>query len=402
MKKVLTPLWLLCCAAALAAGLPNISPLVDHLRTLPAEVRGEVFVKSRVPIMDNDKARVSLRPDRNIYFGFDENRVNVNLTGALNMCVKTVFDLVDGCLQVNVRHVSWTPEKGFKADLEMASYDLFGAYADGTREELEKSLNERYGAKMNQAIGHVRQFRQSKNLNEAHQVARALGAVFSEGGNGGPDVDFGGRVGLNFHQPPPNPLVGTDTPVQIGDYRVGIKHGDDIDVSASFYKNSNGLHIERFDLRSERGINLSEGTEYEQNMRIILHRLAIDADGSDISLHLGASETIVGLAQLIEVVSQSGGAPPSQTCALCEIAELPQFTSEADLNMRRAVFNLVRDNRAALLEFGVSANTIELFMQIEQCKINALTCQMPCSIADDRQACVTSCAETYRTCNVRQ
>lgn len=401
MKKVLTPFVLLCCAAALAAGLPSVKPLVDHLRTLPAEVRGEVFVKSRIPIMDDDKVRVSLRPDRNIYFGFDENRVNVNLTGALNMCVKTVFDLNDGCLQVNLRHVSWTPEAGFKADLEMASYDFFGVYADGTKEELEKSLNERYGAKMNQAIGHVRQFRQSKNLDEAHQVARALGAVFTEG-SGGEGVEFGGRVGLSFHQPYPNPAVGTDHPVQIGDYRVGIKHGDDIDVSASFYKNANGLHIERFDLTSERGINLSEGTEYEQNMRIILHRLSIDADGSDILLHLGASETIVGLAQLIEAVSVSGGAAPSQTCALCEIAELPHFTSEADLNMRRAVFNLVRDHRAALIEFGVSANTIELFMQIEQCKINALTCQMPCSIADDRQACVTSCAETYRTCNVRQ
>jgi hypothetical protein len=403
MKRSLpASLSLLWCAAALAAGLPNIKPLVDHLRTLPAEVRGEVFVKSRVPIVDNNEARVSLRPDRNISFGFDEDEVNVNLTGALNMCVKTALDLVDGCLQVDVQHVSWTAEKGFEAQLEMASYDVFGAFASGTKEALEKTLNDRFGTKMKQASAQVKKFRQSKDLGEAQQVAQAIGSVFADGSSAGPAVDFGGRVGLSFRQPTPNPVIGKDHPVQIGDYRIGIKHGDTIDASASFFKNSDGLHIQRFELSSQEGINLSEGTEYEPDMRIILHKLALDADGSDVSLHLGASETIAGLAALLEIVNQGAGAPPSQTCALCEIAELPQFTSEADLSMRQAVFNLVRDNRAALLEYGVSANTLDLFFQRETCKIAAMTCQQPCDVASSREQCVTSCAETYRTCNVRQ
>ncbi len=359
-------------------------------------------MKSRIPVMDDDEARISIRPDRNIHFGFNENRVNVNLAGALNMCVKTVFDPVDGCLQVDVRHVSWTPEGGFKAQLEMASYDFFGKIAARTKAKLESQLNQKYNTRMIQAMAHVRSFRQSKNLSEAHEVAQAIGAVFATGESGAPAIDFGGRVGLSFEQPYPNPVVGRDHPVQIGDYRVGLKHGDRIDASASFYKNSDGLHIQRFELRSEQGINLSEGTNYEHDRRIILHRLAIDADGSDISLHLGASETIMGLAQLVEIVGTSGGAPPSQTCTLCEIAELPAFTSEADLNMRRAVFNLVRDHQAALREYGVSADTLRLFFSIEQCKIDAMTCQMPCSVTDNRQQCLTSCAETYRTCNVRQ
>jgi hypothetical protein len=397
MKRILYPLGLLCCAAALAVGLPDVKPLVDHLRTLPAKVRGEVFLKSRIPIMDNDKARVSIRPDRNIYFGFDEDEVNVNLTDALNMCVITGFDLVDGCLHVDVKHVSWTPEKGFQAQLEMASYDFFGMIASATKESLEKTLNEKYGAKMKQAIGHVKKFRQSKDLGEAQDVAKAIGAVFADGS--APGVEFGGRVGLSFHQPYPNPAIGKDHGIQIGDYRVGIKHGDDINMSASFFKNNDGLHIQRFELSSREGINLNEGTEYAQNMRIILQRLSIDADGSDIALHLGASETIMGLAALIEVVSQSGGAPPSQTCALCEVAQLPQFTSEADLSMRKAVFNLVRDHRTALLEYGVSANTLELFFKIETCKIDAITCQMPCAVSDSREQCLTSCAEKYRTCH---
>jgi hypothetical protein len=400
MKRILSSLGLLCCAAALAAGLPNIKPLVDHLRTLPAKVRGEVFMKSRIPIMDNDKARVSIRPDRNIHFGFDENEINVNLTDALNMCVITGLDLVDGCLQVDVKHVSWTPEKGFQAQLEMASYDFFGMIASATKESLEKTLNEKYGAKMKQAIGHVKKFRQSKDLGEAQDVAKAIGAVFADGS--APGVEFGGRVGLNFHQPVPHPIVGTDHPVQIGDYRVGLKHGDDIDLSASFFKNNDGLHIQRFELTSQEGINLNEGTEYEHDMRIILHRLAIDADGSDISLHLGASETIAGLAAILEVVSQSTGAPPSQACVLCEVAELPQFTTEADLSMRKAIFDLVRDHQADLLDIGVSADTLELFYKIETCKITALTCQIPCATSNSRQACQTVCAETFRTCNVRQ
>jgi hypothetical protein len=399
MKRILSSLGLLCCAAALAAGLPNIKPLVDHLRTLPAEVRGEVFVKSRIPILDNNEARVSLRPDRNIYFGFDENEVNVNLTGALNMCVKTFVDLVDGCLQVDVQHVSWTAEKGFEARVQMASYDVFGAYANGTKEALEKTLNERFGEKMKQASAQVKKFRQSKDLGEAQQVAQAIGSVFADGSSAGPAVDFGGRVGLNFHQPVPHPIVGTDHPVQIGDYRVGLKHGDDIDLSASFFKNNDGLHIQRFELTSQEGINLNEGTEYEHDMRIILHRLAIDADGSDISLHLGASETIAGLAAILEVVSQSAGAPPSQTCAMCEFAELPQFTSEADLSMRKAIFDLVRDHHADLLDIGVSAHTLELFYKIETCKINSLTCQLPCHLGDTPQnACMASCLDIYKMC----
>lgn len=398
MKRIATPLLLLCCAAALAAGLPDIKPLVDHLRTLPATVRGEVFMKSRVPLVDNDEARISLRPDRNIHFGFDEERVNVNLTGALNMCVKTILDVVDGCLQVDVRYVSWTPETGFKADLEMASYDLFGKFAKGTKEALEKTLNEKYNAKMQQAITHVRRFRQSKDLTEAHQVAQAIGAVFTGGDGATSGIDFGGRVGLNFYQPHPTPPRGRDHAVQIGDYRVGIQHGDSVDVSASFYKNANGLSIERFDIRSEKGINLSEGTEYENNMRIVLHRLALDADGSDISLHLGASETIMGLAMLLEAVSLNGGAPPSHTCALCEVAELPKYTSEADLTMRRAVYDLVRGKQTELRTYGVSANTLEMFFKFEQCKIDALVCQSPCPNGTGREQCLMGCAETYRTC----
>jgi hypothetical protein len=399
MKRLAWPLGLTFTAAVLAAGLPSMRPLVDHLRTLPASVTGEVFVKSTIPVMDNDEARVSIRPDRNISFHVSENGFNVDLTGALNMCVKTVVDLNDGCLQMNVTNVRWTPEEGFKAEVQSASYDVFGYAAGETREKLEEILNTRYAVKMNQALEQVRRIRESKDLGQLQNVAQTLGNIFTEGAEGGQNIEFGGRVGINFTQPyedPPTPS--RDHAVLIGDNRLGIAYDDRITARTNFYKNADGLHLQRFELLRDKGINFNQGREFAQDLRVVLHRLSVDASGTDATLHLGASETIAGLAALIELVGQAGGAPPSQDCVLCELAELPVFTSEADLLLRTQVRNMVRDHRAELIAYGVSADTIDQFLQIEECRINGMSCQIPCAISDAAEACVASCMDTYRMC----
>jgi hypothetical protein len=398
MLKILWSLGLTLTTTVQAARIPSMTPLVDHLRTLPAQVHGEVFLKSQVPIMDNNQARVSIRPNRNIFFGFDEDKVNVNLSDAINMCVKTSLDFVDGCLQVDLQRVSWTPEQGFKVELEMASYDIFGMYAAGTREALETSLNEKYNGKMSQAMTEVKILRHSKDIGEANDVARALGEVFSVSSGSGPAVDFGGRVSLSFQQPVVNPPPTPDVPIQIGDYRIGIEHGDRVTASLSFDRTGDALRIERFRLASSRGINLSQGTQYEQDMRIVFHELEVDADGTELAIHLGATETIQSLAGLIEVIAVAAGASPSRKCDLCEFAKLPAFTSEADLALRRAILNLVKEKQLDLLNYGVSQDTLDLFLRLEGCNVEALACQVPCYLSDTVQACMDNCAENFQMC----
>lgn len=91
---------------------------------------------------------------------------------------------------------------------------------------------------MRAALPVVRRFRQSKDLNEVNQIAQTIGGIFA----GGPSVEFGGRIGLRFTQPTPNPIPKDnrgrplrDVPIQLGDYRIGLQHNDRVEANVSFF-----------------------------------------------------------------------------------------------------------------------------------------------------------------------
>jgi hypothetical protein len=275
---------------------------------------------------------------------------------------------------------------------------------DRTKRELEQTLERQYGAKMRQALPLVRQFRQSKDLNEAQQIASTLGNIFTP--PGGPTIEFGGRIGLKFTQPKPNPVPKqngrplTDHPIQLGDFRVGFEHNDRIEASVSFYSSRHGVKLKKLQLRSEKGININKGREFASNARLVLQSLSVSADGTETEFHLGASETILGLAALIELLGGTQGAAPSGYCHMCSFAELPAFTSSVELEMRRGILELVKRHRTRLIRAGVSRDVIRQFIAKETCVIGGLECQQLCNrwVGQQKKTCVARCRNTYKTC----
>lgn len=381
------------------ANIPSLSPLTNHLRRLPAAITGEIYLPRELEIKNDSSARLKIKPNSNMYFQVTETGFNVNLANSFDFCVK----IVGFCKKVDIRSIQWSPQTGFRASINVPNFDIADMIHDRTKRQLEAALEAEYGAKMRAALPVVRRFRQSKDLNEANSIAQALGGIFA----GGPSVEFGGRIGLRFSQPTPNPIPRDsrgrplrDVPIQLGDYRIGLRHNDSIEANISFYKGRRGLRLERFQLQSDRGININQGREFAANARIVVREMNLSADGTQSSITLGASETIVGLAALIEVVRQSGGAPPSTTCHMCTFAELPNFTNQVDMQLRESILNLVRQRRSDLVRAGVSNDTIRQFVANEICATRGLRCQQPCYrlLSAQKQACISRCRTAHNSC----
>ncbi len=394
-----TVLWILSIVAH--ATIPSLSPLTNHLRRLPAVITGEVYFPKAFEVKNDSSARLKIKPNQNMYFQVAENGFNVNLGESFDFCVK----IVGFCKQVNIQSVTWSPERGFQTRIRVPNFDVMDVIHDKTKKQLEAALEAEYGAKMRAALPVVRRFRQSKDLNQANQIAQAIGNIFIP--PNGPPIEFGGRIGLRFTQPTPNPLVkdsnGTtlrDVPIQLGDYRIGLKHNDNIEVNVGFYKSRRGLKLEQFQLRSDKGININQGRNFAANARIVVREMSLSADGVRSSITLGASETILGLAALIEVVRRSGGAPPSASCHMCNFAELPNFTNQVDMQLRESILNLVRQRRSDLVRAGVSNDTIRQFVANEICATRGLRCQQPCyrQIGAQKRSCISACERSYNSC----
>ena len=398
MKRLFALSFMLLSVLALA-NIPSLSPLTNHLRRLPAAITGEIYLPRELEIKNDSSARLKIKPNRNMYFQVTESGFNVNLANSFDFCVK----IVGFCKQVDIQSIQWSPQTGFRASIKVPNFDIADMIHDRTKRQLEAALEAEYGAKMRAALPVVRRFRQSKDLNEANQIAQAIGGIFA----GGPSVEFGGRIGLRFTQPTPNPIPRDssgrplrDVPIQLGDYRIGLRHNDNIEANISFYKGRRGLRLERFQLQSDRGININQGREFAANARIVVREMNLSADGTESSITLGASETIVGLAALIEVVRQSGGAPPSTTCHMCTFAELPNFNNQVDMQLRESILNLVRQRRSDLVRAGVSNDTIRQFVANEICATRGLRCQQPCYrlSSAQKQACISRCRSSHNSC----
>lgn len=160
------------------------------------------------------------------------------------------------------------------------------------------------------------------------------------------------------------------------------------------------MRLERFQLRSDKGINVNQGREFAQNARIVIREMELSADGTQSSIALGAGETIMGLAALIEVVRVSGGVAPSASCHMCNFAELPNFTNQVDMQLRESILNLVRQRRSDLVRAGVSNDTIRQFVANEICATRGLRCQQPCyrQIGAQKQACISRCRTSHNSC----
>lgn len=403
IMKILLTILLLISGLDSHATIPSLGPLTNHLRSLPAAITGQVYFPRELEVKNDSTARLKIKPNQNMHFQVTENGFNVNLGDSFDFCVK----IMGFCKQVDIESITWSPERGFQTRLSVPNFDVFDVIHNNTKRQLEAALEAEYGAQMRAALPVVRRFRQSRDLNEVNQIAATIGNIFVPRDSNGPPIEFGGRIGLRFTQPRPNPVPADsrgrplrDVPVQLGDYRIGLQHNDNVEASVSFYSGSQGLRMERLRLRSERGININQGREFATNARIVVRNMEFSADGTQSSITLGASETILGFAALVEMVQVSGGAPPSTTCHACTFAELPSFSNEVDMHLRESILNLVHQRNSDLVRAGVSNDTIRQFVANETCATRGLRCQQPCFSQSHTQKheCISRCRTAHNSC----
>jgi hypothetical protein len=384
MLRLILTISLLIVATAAQAN-PPVGKLIDYLRETPAWIDGRIRFKQGQELKKSPQ--VALLEERDMHFSFGEDFLNVYPAHALK--VKW------GLFNIEVKGISWSPKSGFKASAELP-VDFFGYGKDYAEEKIAEELEKLYGAKMKAASLKLSELRKAKKLTDSAEVVKAIGSIFATGKTStAPLPDFSGEIGLNFQ---PN----KEEALMLGNTRIGIKAQDRIRAGVEFNVDKSGFHPVGATLSSERGIDINEGSEFKMNKRIVFNHLSLNESGTNLNMHLGASETLVGIIALAQLVTQSAGLPPSGGCSSCEeLIMLDPFRIPIEIKIREELKELVEVHRAELLRTGVTETTLKNFLAQETCQLNGLICARECQLKTDkgsRDSCLRSCQDKLRLC----
>ena len=384
LRVILTISLLMLTSAGLAN--PPMVKLLDYFRETPAWIDGKIRFKQSQELKKSPK--VALLEERDMHFSFGEDFLNLHPAHALK--VKR------GLFNIEVNSISWSPKNGFKASTDLP-VDFFGYGKDYANKKIAEELEKLYGAKMKAASLKLAELRKAKKLTESAEVVKAIGSVFaSDKTSTTPLPDFSGEIGLTF-QPK------RDEALMLGNTRIGIKAGDRIRAGVEFNVDKNGFHPEGATLSSQRGIDINEGSEFKMNKRLVFNHLSMNDSGTNLNMHLGASETIVGIIALAQLVSQSAGLPPSGSCSSCEeLIMLDPFRIPIEIKIREELKELVDLHRVELLRAGVTEMTLNNFLDQETCQLNGLICARECQLKTDRvsrETCLRSCQGKLQLCS---
>ena len=370
----------------LAQANPPVGKLIDYLRETPAWIDGRIRFKQGQELKKSPK--VALLEERDMHFSFGEDFLNLHPSHALK--VKW------GLFNIEVKSISWSPTHGFKASTDLP-VDFFGYGKDYANKKIAEELEKLYGAKMKAASLKLSELKKAKKLTESSEVVKAIGSIFATGKTpANPLPDFSGEIGLNFQPRREEALM-------LGNTRVGIKAGDRIRAGVAFKVEKSKFHPEGATLTSQRGIDINEGSEFKMNKRLVFNSLSMNDAGTNLNMHLGASETLVGIIALAQLVTQSAGLPPSGGCNSCEeLIMLDPFRIPIEIKIREELKELVDLHRAELLRAGVTEMTLKNFLDQESCQLNGLTCARECQLKTDRvsrETCLRSCQGKLQLCS---
>lgn len=385
MLRLILTISLLMMASSVLAN-PPVGKLIDYLRETPAWIDGRIRFKQAQELKKSPQ--VALLEERDMHFSFGEDFLNLQPSHALK--VKW------GIFNIEVKNISWSPTTGFKATTDLP-VDFFGYGKDYANKKIAEELEKLYGAKMKAASLKLTELRKAKKLTESAEVVKAIGSVFATGKTSStPLPDFSGEIGLTFQ---PN----REEALMLGNTRIGIKAGDRIRAAVEFNVDKNGFHPQAASLSSQRGIDINEGNEFKMNKRIVFNHLSLNDSGTNLNMHLGASETLVGIIALAQLVTQSAGLPPSGGCVSCEeLIMLDPFRIPIEIKIRQELKELIDVHRPELLRAGVTETTIKSFLAQETCQLNGLICARECQLKTDRgsrDTCLKSCQDKMKLCS---
>ena len=361
----------------------QVQTVVQFLRGTPAWVNGTVQLEANHPVHRDLISQAQILPNREIGFDFGENFLEVRPAYAMDLRVMGV--------KIDVNMIRWDANGGFTVHTRTP----LGIGQNITDDTIKQKLNEMFGAKMRAASARLTQLRRAQQLSDFSRVSAEIANIFKTGGPAGPPLPaINGTIGLVFN--PPQAKV-----LQLGNTRVAIKANDQIKASVDFRLVGNRIALRGMGVESRLGIDVNQGTTYQTNARLVFSHIRLNSQGTNLGVHIGATETLLGFITVFQVAAAGAGQPPSSGCLAClDLVSLTPIRLPIERQIRQELLNTLRTQRASLLASGVDASTLTEFEARETCQLRGISCVERCfdGAVSATGACKRACETRLQDC----
>lgn len=367
----------------------DLKPFISFLRQTPAYINGTVYFNADSILYDDGWTQVKLLKNQPVEFTFHEDYLEVRPRAA--------FYVKSYKLRVYVDSVSWKPHTGIvsKSQAPADFTGLSSSYVSGKVSEALKGLFE---ARLQKANAHLKRIRSQNSIGNIFEIAKTIVKIFTasygQGGSGINIPDYRGEIGLNF-------LTSQPTAFNLYGMRVGVKERDHYRTGFKFTGDTNGIYPYAVTMSSRDGVDVNYGKEFKIASRLIIQDVSINAGGTGLVMHLGASQVLQGILTAVERAARVSS--PGARCENCmEIVNFPTVRVKIEKQVRTAVVSQVKELWPMIQGLNIRPGIYTAFTRRENCRINALTCVDGCNAgtnsSPDRNVCKEECNTKLNAC----
>lgn len=365
----------------------ELEPIINYLRSTPAYMNGNVSFTAGSTLYDESWTTVKILPNKSIGFIFKEDYLEVRPEQGI--FVKS------GPFRVKIKSVKWTPKGGVVTQSELPA-DFTGLSRRKVSSEVAEVLSELFGEKLRKANVLLKRVRSQRQIGETMKITKAIVAIFtkSEGMSNIHIPNYRGEIGLNFHPPKPRAL-------NLYGIRIGIKEYDTFRAGINFTGNMEEIYPNSIKFSSIKGIDANTGREWKAMARLVLKNLEINTRGTQIDMHLGATEVVEGILSIAELIARQKN--PGASCHQCrDFTSFPSVRLMIEKKMREAILTQVQEQWPLIRQMNVSPRIYAAFRKSESCQLSGLSCVQRCHRTinnfEDRKSCASECGQTTRQC----
>ena len=373
-----------------AAPIPapgDLLPFINFLRTAPAFISGTVYFNADSVLFDDGWTQVKLLANKPIEFTFSENYLEVRAEDA--------FYIKSYKLRVYVSSVKWTPSSGVTSKSK-APADITGLSSGFVSGKVNEALAKLFEAKLVRANNLLKRIRVQPSFGSIFEIAKAIVKIFTSASDtGGISLPkYRGEIGLNL-------MPKKEQAFNLYGMRVGIHELDFYNTSFEFTGDNNGIYPHAVKLTSRDGVDINYGKEYKIAARLILKNVRLDSRGTEIEMHLGASQLMQGVLSAIEQAARLR--EPGVKCPKCqEAASFPAIRLKIEKQVREAIVSQVDDLWPMIRTLNINPQVYTLFKKREACRVTSLTCMQQCNSRSnsdhDQMICKSECTSTLNAC----
>jgi hypothetical protein len=336
---------------------PAAITIIDALRNIPANVRGEITLEKSLPIYKNTDELINygIKVNANEGIGFSFNEKNLSIlsgnglileVGGVPVQIRGIYyNAADGKFTVKTKTPLSVESKPFGIKFDLAAKTL--------NEKIEKVLNNHYKPKVIKAFEELKKIKSKKSLDDVNQVVNTITKIFSSDSN--TDLpNLRATVNLEFNSEKNQQLT-------FGDWRANLVEGDVIGATLEFNKSPKKTNIKSIEFTSRKGIYLHGKTSIPEITSVNFHSMKLSEAGVQLAYDMGAEDVITGFQMVSDLIGLHSGKHPSELITSCDPVRLKLARAEIEKKLGNQISILVRDHRAELLAAGATPEFLAAF-----------------------------------------